>query len=193
MINSLMGEVSYLGAESMHLQVGAIEWQLLMSGRSLQALKVGDSVRIYTYLHHKEDVMQLFGFKELSERDLYFNLVKVDGVGPKAALKILSYFSPAAFQEALNAPDAKLLAKAPGLGSKTAQKVMLALKGKLDLSTPNTSAGKLLMTNDELLPPLVGMGFDRKLVSEVLVKIRVELGEGASEAEILRKAITILS
>ncbi|NIZ19138.1 Holliday junction branch migration protein RuvA [Entomospira culicis] len=193
MIQSITGQITALDGESASLQMGAIEWQLSMSGQSLSQLKIGDEVKIYTYLHHKEDSMQLFGFKELMEREIFFQLIKVDGVGPKAALKILTFFTPKAFREALNAPDVKLLAKAPGLGTKTAQKVMLALKGKLDLSAESgeNSGGKI--TYDELLQPLVGMGFDKKSASEILSSVRKDLGESASEAEILRKAITLLS
>lgn len=195
MINSLVGFVTQKSLDGIYLQSGSIEWFLLMSQNAQSSLEVNQEYRILTYLHHKEDIMQLFGFKETSERTLFFELIKVDGIGPKAALKILSHFTVATFQEALQAPDTKILAKAPGLGLKTAQKVMLALKGKLileDAMHKDAPASKELY-NDELIAPLVAMGFDKKEVSAKLKSIRLELGSNASESEILRLVISSLS
>ncbi|NIZ40960.1 Holliday junction branch migration protein RuvA [Entomospira entomophila] len=195
MIHSIVGTVTNLQPDGIHFQVGAIEWHLLASQQTLNALHIGEDLKLYTYLHHKEDTMQLFAFKEKRERDIFFHLIKVDGVGPKAALKILGFFTPVMFQEAIEAPDIKLLAKAPGLGAKTAQKIMLALKGKLDFQALNTtsSGSPTVVSNDDLLPPLVAMGFDRKTAQNTLQEVRSELGAEATEAEILRITITRLS
>lgn len=123
MIHSITGTITSLQADGVHLQVGAIEWHLLTTQQTLNVVHLGEEIKLFTYLHHKEDSMQLFAFKEKKERDIFFHLIKVDGVGPKAALKILGFFTPTMFQEAIESADIKLLAKAPGLGTKTAQKL----------------------------------------------------------------------
>lgn len=193
MIHSLLGKITFLDTENAYMQTGAIEWHLFMSGQSLKQLRINEEVRIYTYLLHKEELMQLFGFYTLEERDLFFNLIKVEGIGPKAAIKILGFFDIPTFKNALESADAKTLAKAPGLGLKTAQKIILNLKGKLNLIEKNSFSLNKELMNDELLQPLTHMGFDRKLALQALTDVRKELGKDATEGEILRKTINLLS
>ncbi len=192
MLNSVRGVLTHKGSDFIHLESGFLEWQITMPTSAISPLKLGEEMKIFTFLQHKEDAMTLFGFGSIAQRELFMSLVKVDGIGPKAAIRILSHFSTESFIEALNAPTIDLLAKAPGLGTKTAQKVMLALKGKLHLDE-ETQAVSQVETQDDLLAGLVNMGFERKATLTALTKLRKELGSDVDEATLLRKVIAHLS
>jgi len=115
MFNSLKGIVTGKTAEHLYLETSGIEWALESSATTLsQIASPGQEARVFTYLHHREDSMVLFGFATTGERDLFLNLISVSGVGPKAARKILSGISVNDFIEALEAEDLKTLTRLPG-------------------------------------------------------------------------------
>lgn len=93
--------------------------------------ETGRNVTMYTYLHVREDVMDLYGFATVEEKNMFMNLISVSGVGPKAALAILSVTTPAKFAVAVVTNDVKTITKASGVGPKMAQRVILELKDKL--------------------------------------------------------------
>lgn len=96
---------------------------------------VGNEIKIYTYLHVKEDGVALFGFPAKETLALFLLLLKVNGIGPKGALGILSALSPEDLRFAVLAGDAKAISKAPGIGAKSAQRIILELKDKMDFET----------------------------------------------------------
>jgi Holliday junction DNA helicase RuvA len=184
MWNSISGEVTRKGLEQVLLQAGDLEWDIAMGRFSLEALPpVGQRARVYTWLQHTEDSMKVFGFASVSERSLFLDLLKVSGVGPKLALKCLSGMRHTEFAGALEANDAGRLSKIPGLGLKTAQKIILALQGKLLLADETIPGGNPL---GELIASLAEMGFDRRDVEKVVQELNndPELGKlGVAERE----------
>jgi len=159
MFHSLTGEITFKGEERLCLQTGGVEWDLTVSRKALARLPpAGQVARVYTHLVHREDVMRLYGFADQAERALFLDLQKVDGVGPKGALKILSGVDREQVALALDRDDVDALSAVPGVGKKTAQKIILALKGKL---TP-VGEGKARPAEEDIATALVGMGFDRK-------------------------------
>ncbi len=193
MYNSLTGNITEKGISHLCLQVGGVEWILNVSINTLdQCGKIGDEKRIFTYLQHKDDGMTLFGFVTKDERVLFLDLIKVNGVGPKAAQKILSGIQPTEFIRCLEEEDVDRLTKVPGLGKKTAQKIILALKGKLKLEDDVVKESSRDSVDKEILDSLVAMGFDKKKAKTVLVDV-VSGGQTISEGEILRLAIIKLS
>jgi len=159
MFNSLTGEITFKGDERLCLQTGGVEWDLTVSRKTLDRLpEPGQVARLYTHLVHREDVMRLYGFADQAERALFLDLQKVEGVGPRGAMKMLSGVDREAFSRALDRDDVEALSAVPGVGKKTAQKIILALKGKL---TP-VGDGKGLPREEDITSALVGMGFDRK-------------------------------
>jgi len=194
--NSLKGVISGKTSDSLYLDTGSIEWVLEASAGTLSQLpSLGQEARVFTYLHHKEDSMQLFGFYSLKERELFLNLITVSGVGPKGARKILSGVTVESFLQALEQEDVKALSRLPGLGTKTAQKIILQLKGKLispDEEIP--TSGSI----SELAESLVSMGFDKKKTLKVLKDLEQDsalsaLPDHKKEQETLRRAIVELS
>ena len=127
MIAYIKGELVETLPGSVILDVHGIGYRIYISGReSEQLTKMGSQVKLHTYFHVKEDAMQLYGFQHKDDLEVFSLLLGVSGIGPKAALGILTAF-------AVLSEDAKTIAKAPGIGVKTAKKMILELKDKLDL------------------------------------------------------------
>jgi Holliday junction DNA helicase RuvA len=194
MFNSLSGTITNLAVDgTVHLEIGGIEWELRTSLNTLHALpSAGSTVRMFTYLYHREDQMTLFGFSAEEERRVFLDLLKVGGIGPRQALRILSGVSAAALVSIIESGDVDALAALPGLGKKTSQKVILALKGKLQLEDGDASPFA------ELVEALVGMGFDKqragRVVRQVAGELQAEDVDGDErDRRVLKEAIVRLS
>ncbi|GMO12622.1 MAG: Holliday junction branch migration protein RuvA [Treponemataceae bacterium] len=180
MFNSIYGKISAKSPRILCIETGApesgcIEWELNVADTTLDALpSVGAAVRIYTWLLHREDSMQLFGFSSPAERALFFDLLKVDGVGPKAALKIMSSISSEQLITALDNEDLSRLESVNGIGKKTAQKMLLTLKGKLTFSDERAGAQKTHAWQDVVVA-LSNMGYDKRECERVILAIAEEL------------------
>ena len=134
MIGFLRGEVAARGTEDCLLDVGGVGYRVACSATTLGALpRVGETTRLFTHMHVREDVLALFGFATETERTMFEALLSVSGVGPKVALQLCSAFQPDAFRRALVTDDIDAISSVPGIGKKTAARVVLDLKEKLDL------------------------------------------------------------
>jgi Holliday junction DNA helicase RuvA len=138
----LTGTVAGKGATWSLLDVHGVGFRLAMSTTSLAALSAeGDEVTVHTYLYVREDELSLYGFESLAERELFERLIGVSGVGPKVALAVLSALAPDMLKGAIAREDVTLLSSVPGVGKKTAQRMIIDLKDKLDL--PDLGAGEV--------------------------------------------------
>lgn len=134
MIAYIKGIVEEIWEDRIILESGNIGYNIFMPMAGVDAsLRTGDQVKIYTYMNVREDAMNLFGFLTRDDLQTFKLLLGVNGIGPKAALGILSGLTPDELRFAILADDVKTLSKAPGIGKKTAQKLILELKDKLDL------------------------------------------------------------
>ena len=134
MIAYIKGELVETLPGSVILDVHGIGYRIYISGRESEELTIiGSQVKLNTYFHVKEDAMQLYGFQHKDDLEVFSLLLGVSGIGPKAALGILTAFSADDLRFAVLSEDAKTIAKAPGIGVKTAKKMILELKDKLDL------------------------------------------------------------
>jgi len=132
MIAFVTGRVAARAASYAIVEVGGIGYRLIMSTSSLAALPAeGDEVTVHTYLHVREDELTLYGFESEDERALFEALIGVSGVGPKVALAVLSALKPDVLRTALARDDVALLSSVPGVGKKTAQRLLIDLKDKL--------------------------------------------------------------
>ena len=169
MINSIRGIVTEKQKESICLLCGGLEWEISVPAMDIAGLPpLGEEGRIFTWLYHREDQMKLYGFASGARRATFLELIKVDGVGPKGALKIMGGIAQEELERALEAEDLSRLEAVPGLGKKTAQKMILALKGKLVRPAPQTRYG-------DLVEALAAMGYDKKAASDALVKAEAGL------------------
>lgn len=207
MIAYIRGTLAYIEPEESMavLETGGIGYRILMSGRDLDLLPAaGEELRLYTYLQVREDAFVLFGFFTREDRKLFQQLLSVNGIGPKAALGVLSALSADDLRFAVLADDAKTIAKAPGIGLKTAQKLILELKDKLSLeeafearlenSQAKAAAGAapdLSEARNEAVEALTALGYS---ASDSLKAVRkVEAADGMNVEDILKAALKYIS
>lgn len=134
MIAYIRGEIADITENSVVLDVQGMGYRVFVTGRELQQLPgKGMDLKLHTHFQVKEDGVQLYGFRKKDELEIFRLLLGVSGIGPKAALGILSAFSADDLRFAVLSEDAKTIAKAPGIGTKTAKKLILELKDKLSL------------------------------------------------------------
>jgi Holliday junction DNA helicase RuvA len=197
MFNRIKGIFSGHAEEALHISTGAIEWEIFVPVRDPSFFAhTGEETELFTWLHHYQDGMRLYGFFTAVERQLFFDLQKVEGIGPRQAFKILQGIAPRTLATMLDNSDLASLQKIPGIGPKTAQKMMLALKCKLiglegeaAVSVPG-GQGRFR----DVARALVEMGFDRKEVERVIAQLGAELQETQeAEKELFRKALLELS
>ena len=152
--------------------------------------EIGKKITIYTYLHVREDVMDLFGFTTIEEKNMFMHLISVSGVGPKAALSILSVTTPAKFALAVITNDFKTITKASGVGPKMAQRVILELKDKmktdeLEIDLEDESDDILSDNRSEAISALVVLGYSSNDAQKAVKGIDGTL----SVEEIIKKAL----
>ena len=134
MLSYIIGEVAEISADTVVVENNGIGFNIKTSAMTIDSLPpVGDMVRIYTYLHVREDAMQIFGFLSKDELEVFKLLLNVNGIGPKGALGILSAISTDDLRFAVLSDDVNLIKSCPGVGAKTAQKLIIELKDKLRL------------------------------------------------------------
>lgn len=149
MIGYLKGEVAGIYDDMIILEVGGVGYNVNMPASSLDLIDgLGSEVKIHTYLHVREDAMTLYGFLTKDDLDLYRLLISVNGVGPKAGLALLSVMTSDELRFAIVSGDSKLIGKAPGVGPKTAQRIIIDLKDKIDV-LPAFDHGSTTQASDE--------------------------------------------
>lgn len=136
MIGYLKGELAEVKESYIVLEVGNIGYEVFLPSSAIMELPSrGSTIKLYTYLHVREDAISLFGFLTKDDLEMFKLLITVNGIGPKGALGILSSISADEIRFAVLAEDAKTIAKAPGVGNKTASKLILELKDKFKLES----------------------------------------------------------
>lgn len=209
MINAVIGQLVYASAQTAIILGGSVEFELVISSQTATKLSnlqgsERNNVRILTWLQHREDGMTLFGFLDEEERRLFLELIKVNGIGPKQAMKILSGVRAHDFIRALDQNDLSFLSKIPGLGAKTSQKIILALCDTLvfteEASKPQNVVSGSSKKYQDIIDALVEMGYDKKKVLDCVAKLLKDNEEFVSSHEnsaieewLFRKAIVALS
>ena len=199
MYSYIKGELSEIVAEN-HIVVenGGIGYNIYIPGQVLSLLPgVGEKVKIYTYLCVREDAFILYGFLTRDDLNVFKLLIGVSGIGPKGALAILSVMSTDDLRFAVLSDDAKAIAKAPGVGNKTAQRLIIELKDKLSLedafeqklshTQEAVSGNGLNGIRNEAVEALVSLGYSSTEALKVLRDI--EITEDSSVEDILKLAL----
>jgi len=186
MIARVTGRVAGKSASACIIEVGGIGLRLCMSTSAIAHLPAdGDEVTIFTHLHVREDELSLFGFESLEEQDLFEKLITVSGVGPKVALTALSSLSPADLAGAIAREDDTLIATVPGIGKKTAQRLIIELKDKVGAGALGVRVAPAGSASAEATDALASMGFS---TAEVAVALKGYEGAGDAQA-MLRYAL----
>ncbi len=191
MISYIKGTVEFVGADIAVIECGNIGYRLRMPLSQLNMLpKIGLDVKVYTYMYIREDILDLYGFMSEQALSLFEQLISVNGVGPKAAVSILSALDTDSLISAISGGDYKSISSAQGIGTKTAQRIVLELKDKIGsspvgvedmpaISTKNNSA-------NEAISALVALGY-----SYNESKFAIQGASGTTE-EIVKHALKML-
>lgn len=151
MISYIKGELVEVTENSILLDHQGMGFSIMMPGSILDKLpQIGSELKVHTYLYVKEDILDLYGFLTRDDLKIFKLLITVNGIGPKGALAILSALSPDDLRFAVLAGDAKTISKAPGIGSKTAQKLIIELKDKLKIEDVLDGAGEGYVSQDNM-------------------------------------------
>jgi Holliday junction DNA helicase RuvA len=195
MFNSIRGTITEKLADTLRIETGGLEWDITVPATDLGRLPPpGEEGRVFVWLYHREDQMKIYGFADEGRRATFLELLKVEGIGPRGAVRILGGIGQEELERALEAEDLGRLEAVPGLGKKTAQKMILALRGKLARisAAPQDSS-----PYGELAEALAGMGYDRRAASEALARAEALLPPGLPAADkektLFKQAIILLS
>ena len=159
MIASLRGEITQIEDTAVVIEVGGVGMRVFVPAPMRDKLKPGEVVLLNTHLVVREDALTLYGFESAADRQLFLLLLGVDGVGPKVALSVLSTLNVDAVQRAVFNDQADILSRVPGVGKKTAQKIVLHLKDRMK---PTGALEKIAMMSDsdaEVLAALTALGY----------------------------------
>lgn len=177
MIASVKGKLEGVTAESVIIDVNGLGVEAIVPTTVINRLpKIDDNVRLYTYLHVREDAMQLYGFLEKEDLDFFKLLITVNGIGPKAAIAILSSMPTDILTFAIISEDTKTIEKAQGIGSKTAKKLVLELKDKVGIIKISKNTGSENYDNNVLT-----IGINSEIKDEA-VQVLTALGYSQTEA-----------
>lgn len=163
MIGMLTGRVESVHSDVALIDVGGVGYEVHMALNDLARLHAGQETRVYTYLNLSQDAVTLFGFLEMSAKSMFLQLIKVSGIGPKVAQSLLSTLTPSQLTQAIADNDSTALAKAPGLGKKGAQKIILELKGSIDLNQVEAASHKTVDAGSEqVIEGLMSLGWKQQ-------------------------------
>lgn len=200
MIAFIEGELAEKCPDGIVVDCGGVGYYIGVPVSLIGALpQVGSRVKIHTYLHVREDAMQLYGFASKKDLELFKLLINVSGIGPKGALSILGSMTPEQLRMAIVANDAKIIAKSPGIGAKTAQKIILELSDKVNIEdmidvadTPAFAAGDAARNTlsgvaADVMLALVSLGYSN---SQALAAVSaVSEADATDESTMLKAAL----
>ena len=199
MFYSLTGKVVYSDEFTIALECGGVAFSLSASANTLRKCGEPGTVQtLYTYLSVREDALDLFGFADKAELDCYKLLIGISGVGPKAAIAILSALTPEALALAVASDDSKAITAAQGVGGKIAGRIVLELKGKIDaIPVSSEVAGNVAAVKksgvsyagEEAVNALVSLGYSRTEAGIAVGKLDGNL----STEEMIKKALLLLA
>ena len=196
MIGFLRGEIDSIYDDRIILDVNGVGYNIFMPFSHIETLPArGNSVKIYTFLNVREDAMHLYGFSTKDDLEFFKLLIQVNGIGPKGALQLMSFMGADNIKFAILSSDAKSISKAPGIGAKTAQRIILDLKDKVDLidtfehklSDNTESTADMPEAMAEAVEALAALGYARK---DALKAVKdTELSNDATVEDILKTAL----
>ena len=198
MISYIKGELTEVFEDTVVVETNGIGYNIRVPGSVLDRLpSVGSSVRIYTYLYVEEDAMNLFGFLSRDDLSVFKLLLNVSGIGPKGALAILSTIGPDDLRFAVLSEDVKTISSAPGIGAKTAKRLIIELKDKLKLAEvfetalankeKASSENDVLLAKNEAVEALVALGYASAQAMKAVQQ--VENAEEKDSEQILKEAL----
>ncbi len=178
MFGYIRGKVAALFQDSCFLETGGIGYRIFISDKTRQRLSVGEEAKLLTYMAVREDAILLYGFLGQEEHDLFLLLISISKIGPKVALGILSSMEPAAFVGAIRTQNVTALTRLPGIGKKTAERLLVELKDKIGAFSANISTGEPEIEEPvedgitgEATKALMALGYEMGEIAPVLKRL----------------------
>ncbi|MEG2304040.1 MAG: Holliday junction branch migration protein RuvA [Lachnospiraceae bacterium] len=197
MISYLRGELISTEEQKVVIDVQGIGYGIFMPGQAISRLPaVGNEVKIHTYLNVREDAMQLFGFLTRDDLQVFKLVISVSGIGPKGGLSILSQLSPDELRYAVMSNDVKAISAASGIGKKTAEKLIIELKDKLNIEEVLEQGGNIMdssllgantLVQTEAIQALVALGYGSTEAMKAVKKVAIE--QDTEVESILKQAL----
>jgi Holliday junction DNA helicase RuvA len=202
MIDFVEGKIAYLDPEYVVVEAGGLGYRLFCPNPYAFVSREGEVCRFFTHHHVREDAIQLYGFPTRDERDLYRKLLDVSGIGPKGALAILAGASPEQIVTAIQQENVTYLTKFPGIGKKTAQRLIIDLKDKLKGYTPSIFAAGALTPKSPQVPgnsavqeavdALLALGYSEGEIQSVKAALAEKAQSGASTEQLVKQGLSLL-
>lgn len=194
MIGYVHGTVSHLVVDHCFIDVQGIGYRIFIAQSTRQKISIGAVVSLFTYMYVREDALLLYGFYTQDEYDLFLQLTSISGIGPKVAMGILSAIDPKQFRIAISQKNIPILTKLPGIGKKTAERMILELKDKIGLISEDdfiesqVSGGMAGSVDniEEALQALLALGYHQNEIMPILKRIGKD---GHSVEELLKLAL----
>jgi len=187
MIASLNGRIANQFNDCIILEIGGVGFQVFIPTHLLGEVRVGEMIHLYTYLAVRQDSLTLYGFSSVEERDFFKMLLGVNGIGPRLALAGLSTLNPDAIRRAVFSEQPEIFSRIPGVGKKTAQKIILHLQDKVISDEGFQQVASMDDTSSQVLEALVALGYSiveaqaaiqsipRDTADDIETKIRIAL------------------
>lgn len=195
MIAYLKGKIFQKTVNSIIIETNGIGYEVFIPTNQLNKYSQGIEIELFTYLHTREDLLQLYGFSNWDEKELFLLLINISGIGPKAALSILSHGSLKQLKTAIGSGDINFLTKLPGIGKKTAQRLIVELKDKMQI----VSAEKvempedgLITNNSDIISALNGLGYQETEIKKIYPQL-IKENPDADESTLIKKALQLLA
>jgi Holliday junction DNA helicase RuvA len=196
MIGALRGQLAVKRPTEILVEVGGVGYEALVPISTSEKLPaVGESVTLITHLHVREDALQLFAFATPAERETFRLLIGVSGIGPKLALAVLSGLSVAQFRDAMSTKDTERLRRIPGIGKRTAERLLVELRDRMGLDAIEESGGApaalgcpAVVYNDAVAT-LVALGYTTQMARRAVEAAVADRGADASVEDLVRGAL----
>lgn len=195
MIDQISGKIISINDNYVVLEVGGLGIKVNISANFASKLVNEDLITLVTYLNVREDALDLYGFKNDSERNLFLMLISISGIGPKLAVSILSGVELDELKSNILSGDIKSLTSIPGVGAKTAKRIIIELKDKLsktittELGFEDDFASKI---SKDVLSALVGLGYSESMATEVIKRIKPAKSNKSIES-LIKESLKILN
>jgi Holliday junction DNA helicase RuvA len=193
MYHHIKGTLAHKNPAEAVIEAGGVGYQLNISLNTFEKLpEAGNQAKLLTYLHVKEDILQLYGFASEKERRVFRVLIGISGIGPKLALTVLSHMAPEDLEQAVANQDMTMLTAISGVGKKTAERLLVELKGKLAEAVVEglpTIKGQGAGISDPAIEALMSLGLNFAEAKNAVEKAKGKLGEKAPVEQLIREAL----
>jgi Holliday junction DNA helicase RuvA len=193
MYHHIKGILTHKSPGEAVIEANGVGYQISISLNTFEKLpEAGNQAKLLTHLHVKEDILQLYGFSDDKERRVFKILIGVSGIGPKLALTVLSHMAPADLEQAVANQDMTMLTSISGIGKKTAERLLVELKGRLAEAVVEglpSIRGQGTGAGDPVIEALMTLGLNFAEAKAAMEKSRAKLGEKAPMEQVIREAL----